>query len=340
MSIYMTNFYDILGVSKDASEQEIKKSYRSLSLKYHPDRNPDPSATEKYKAINEAYEVLSDEQKKQQYDMELQFGGGFPGGGFPGGGMNMGGDINDIFSMMFGNMGGMPMGGMPMGGMNMGGMNMGGMQGGPGIRIFHSGGGFPGGGFPFPGMGPDIQQMFQQISKPQPIQKTIQITLEQAFKGDTIEIQIERQKEASGVSLTEIETVMITIPKGIDQDEVLVIKDQGHIIHGQRGDIKISFKITNQTDFKRQGLDLIYQKKVCLKEALCGFSFEIHHLNGKLLSMNNMVNPTIIKPNYKKVVPGLGITKESQTGNLIIEFIVDFPDSLTMDQIDILRNTL
>jgi len=337
----MTNFYDILGVSRDASEQEIKKSYRSLSLKYHPDRNPDPSATEKYKAINEAYEVLSDEQKKQQYDMELQFGGGFPGG-MNMGGMNMGGmnggvgpEFNDIFSMMFGNMGGMPMGGM-----NMGGMNMGGMQGGPGIRIFHSGGGFPGGGFPFPGMGPDIQQMFQQISKPQPIQKTVQITLEQAFKGDTIEIQIERQKEASGVTLSEIETIMITIPKGINEDEVLLMKDQGHMIHGQRGDIKISFKITNQTEFKRQGLDLIYQKKVGLKEALCGFSFEIHHLNGKLLSMNNMVNPTIIKPNYKKVVPGLGIQKESQTGNLIIEFDVEFPDSLTEEQIQGLRNIL
>ena len=93
----MTNFYDILGVSRDASPDEIKKSYRKLSLKYHPDRNPDPSATEKYKAINEAYEVLSDAQKKQQYDMELQFGGGFPGG------MNggLGPEFNDVFSMIF-----------------------------------------------------------------------------------------------------------------------------------------------------------------------------------------------------------------------------------------------
>jgi len=323
----MTNFYDILGISKEASEQEIKKAYRKLSLQYHPDRNPDPSATEKYKEINEAYEILSDEQKKHQYDTELQFGGGR---GFPGG-MNMGADLGDIFSMMFGG---------NMGGMNMGGMNM----GGPGIRIFHSGGGvFPGGGgagFPFPGMGPDIQQMFQQISKPQPIQKTIQITLEQAFQGDTIEIQIDRQKESSGCIITEIENLMITIPKGIDEDEILVMKDQGHFIHGQRGDIKISFKISNQTEFKRQCLDLIYQKKITLKEALCGFSFEIHHLNNKLLSMNNIVNPSIIKPNYKKVVPGLGMIKESQTGNLIIEFLVEFPDSLNKEQIDVLKTVL
>lgn len=325
----MTNFYEILGVSKDASPEEIKKSYRKLSLKYHPDRNSDADATEKYKAINQAYETLSDEQQKHQYDMELQFGGGmpggFPGGGFPGGGFP-GGDMNDIFSMMFGNMPGMP-----------------GMQGGPGIRIFHSGGGFPGGGFPgggFPGMGPDIQQLFQQINKPPVIQKTVEISLEQVFNGDTIEIQVERQKQINGGQISEIENLMITIPKGIDNDEAIILKDQGHITQGLRGDIKIIFKVKNQTGFKRQGLDLIYQKKINLKEALCGFSFEIHHLNGKLLSMNNIVNHSIIKPNYKKVVNSLGLVKENQTGNLIIEFIVDFPDTLNKEQIDVLKSVL
>lgn len=311
----MTNFYEILGVSRDASPEEIKKSYRKLSLKYHPDRNSDADATEKYKAINQAYETLSDEQQKHQYDMELQFGGipgGFPGGGFPGGG-----DMNDIFSMMFGNMPG--------------------MQGGPGIRIFHSG--FPGGGG-FPGMGPDIQQLFQQINKPPAIQKTVQISLEQVFNGDTIEIQVERQKQINGGQISEIENLMITIPKGIDDGECIVLKDQGHITTGLRGDIKIIFKVTNQTGFKRQGLDLIYQKKISLKEALCGFSFEIHHLNGKLLSMNNTVNHSIIKPNYKKVVNGLGLVKENQTGNLIIEFLVEFPDTLNKEQIDVLKNVL
>ena len=330
----MPNFYDILGVSKDASSDEIKKSYRKLSLKYHPDRNSDADATEKYKAINEAYETLSDEQQKQQYDMGLQFGG-IPGG-MPGGGMHMDGDINDIFSMMFGNMPGMP--GMP----GMGGMNMG---GGPGIRIFHSGGGgggFPGGGFPrgFPGMGPDIHQMFQQINKPSAIQKTVKISLEQVFNGETIEIQIERQNQSNTGQISEIENLMITIPKGIDDGEGIILRDQGHITPGLRGDVKIIFKVTNDTEFKRQGVDLIYQKKITLKEALCGFSFELHHINGKLLSMNNTINHSIIKPNYKKVVNGLGLVKENQTGNLIIEFIIEFPDNLNKEQIDVLKNVL
>jgi len=251
--------------------------------------------------------------------MELQFGSS--GGGFPGGNPGFGNDMNDIFSMMFGG------GGFPGG------------SGGPGIRVFHSSGGFPGGGFP--GMGPDIQQIFQQMNKPPPIMKNIQITLEQSFNGDSIEIQIEKQAINNGIPISEIEPLIITIPKGIDDGEVVILRDQGHMgHHGQRGDIKIIFKVSNDTIFKRQGLDLIYQKKITLKESLCGFSFEIKHLNGKMLSMNNTTNNSIIKPYYKKVVNNMGILKENQTGNLIIEFLVDFPDSLTREQIDVLSSIL
>jgi molecular chaperone DnaJ len=89
------DYYDILGVSKSASEDEIKKAYRKLAIKYHPDKNPDdPSAEDKFKEAAEAYEVLSDAQKRQRYD---QFGhqGVNGGGGFNGGGFS---DVNDIFS--------------------------------------------------------------------------------------------------------------------------------------------------------------------------------------------------------------------------------------------------
>ena len=87
------DYYEILGVSKSASEDEIKKAYRKMAVKYHPDKNPDnKEAEEKFKEAAEAYEVLSNSQKKAQYDrfghagMGGAAGGGFGGGGFSGGG--------------------------------------------------------------------------------------------------------------------------------------------------------------------------------------------------------------------------------------------------------------
>lgn len=94
------DYYEVLGVSKDASENEIKKAYRKLAIKYHPDRNPDDKeAEEKFKEAAEAYDVLHDPQKRQQYD---QFGFDAPGGGFGGGspfGAGGGFSMDDIFSM-------------------------------------------------------------------------------------------------------------------------------------------------------------------------------------------------------------------------------------------------
>ncbi len=96
--------YEVLGVSKDASAAEIKKAYRRLSKKYHPDLNKEPGAEEKFKQVNEAYEILSDPQKKAQFDQygsmggQQGFGGNYQGGGFG----DFGGGFEDIFSSFFG----------------------------------------------------------------------------------------------------------------------------------------------------------------------------------------------------------------------------------------------
>lgn len=320
----MSTHYEVLDVDENASEQDIKKSYRKLSLQYHPDRNGgDAAATEKYKQINEANEILSDKQKREQYNMELKFG---QGGGA--GHMHMStdmGDINNMFNMMFGGGGGFP--------------GMGGFPGNPGVRVFHSTSGFPGqGGFPgHPGM----DHFFQQISKPPPIVKHVQITLEQAYTGATITVEIEKQMNKAIGRVVQIETINLQIPQGIEENEVMILREYGHVLNEDvKGDLKITFEITNSSIFKRHGTDLIYNKELTLKESLCGFSFEISHINGKVLNMNNLSNSAIIKPNYRKVVPGLGMIKNGQTGNLIIEMSVIFPESLTKEQIEKIRDIL
>ena len=101
------DYYEVLGVDRNASDAEIKRAYRKLAKKYHPDTNPgDKEAEAKFKEATEAYEVLSDSEKKAQYDQfghaAFEQGGGFQGGGF--GGFDFGGDMGDIFGDLFGGM--------------------------------------------------------------------------------------------------------------------------------------------------------------------------------------------------------------------------------------------
>ena len=307
------NFYNILGIERNASDAEIKKAYRALSLKWHPDRNSAPEAKSKFQSISEAYDTLSDQAKRQQYDDELNGVHRHPFMGHPGG--DDMGDIGNIFNMMFG--GGMP-GGMP------------GMPG--GVHVFHTTGGnghFSMGGMPgMPGI-----NIFQQLQKPPPIIKNVQLTFAQAYSGCTIHIPIDKWKIQNQTRVTEIETVYVPVPAGIDDNEVIVMRDCGNMVNDDlKGDIKIVISVEKHASFLRQGMDLLYKKTITLKEALTGFSFEVEHINGKSLCINNHTNRTIIKPGFKKVIPGLGMVRDNNTGNLIIEFTVDFPESLTEEQ--------
>ena len=106
------------------------------------------------------------------------------------------------------------------------------------------------------------------------------------------------------------------------------------------GDVmELFIKVENNTEFERQGLDLFINKTISLKEALCGFSFELKYINGKTYTLNNTLG-NIIPPNYKKVIMNMGLTREGRVGNLIIHFIVEFPEKMEVSQLEALNNIL
>jgi len=322
------NFYEILGVNEKSTKDEIKKAYRKLSLQWHPDKNPgNVEAISKFQKISEAYETLGDDHKRMEYDsrnnnpfMRMNSMGG--NGEFP--------NMDEIFSTMFGNNG--PFSGMMHG---MGGMNgmhgMHGMPGMPGVNVFP------------PGANIHIFRNGVPVNipqKPNPIVKNVVVNMEQVLNGANVPVEIERWILENGNKTFEKETFYIEVPKGIDENEMFFFKDKGHVVNDNcKGDVKIVINITNETNFNRNGLDLIYEKTITLKEALCGFSFELKYINGKAYTINNN-SGNIIVPEYNKIIPNMGLTRESYTGNLIIHFSVQFPDTLSKETIDKLKEIL
>lgn len=309
-------FYSILGLPETATKDEIKKAYRSLQMKYHPDKNPNnPEAFKMTQKINEAYETLGDEQKRTEYDM-MRKGMPRPFGG--GGGMDV--PMDDIFNMFFG--GGMG-GGNPFTDMGMG---IGGMPPNAKIHIFHG--------------GPGPMGFQQAMNKPVPIIKTLSVSLEQVLSGASIPLEIERWIVENGTKVFEKETIYVDVPCGIDENEMIILRDRGNIINEHcKGDVKVNIAIQNNTMFKRNGLDLIVEKHVSLKESLCGFKFELKHINGKSYTINNNKG-NIIPPDYHKIYHGMGLKRGDHVGNLIIRFMVDFPYHLSDEQIDTLIKVL
>jgi DnaJ family protein B protein 4 len=307
----MPNFYDIIGVNKDATPEQIKKQYRKLSLDLHPDRpNGDRS---KFELLKEAYEMLSDKDKRRQYDVSQRqpFMGEFSTQQHSGAS-----DIQqEMLDMLFN----------PMNGMNSGLFS----TDNPQVKVFH-------GGMQMPMQ----MQMQMQADKPPPIDIKLEITLDQAFTGCSTPIQVERWAFHNETKVSETETCYIDVPAGVDNNETILVPAKGHVApHGLTGDVRVSISIENTSKLKRQGLDLIYSHTISLREALCGFSFDMEYLQGRIIKINNS-SGSIISPHYKKKVPKMGFNRGANQGDLIIEFNIVFPSSLTPEQILTLSTTL
>ncbi|KAG9395512.1 Chaperone DnaJ [Carpediemonas membranifera] len=349
------DYYSILGVGRNATDAEIKKAYRKLAAKYHPDKaGDDPEAMAKFKEMSEAYQVLSDGQKKDIYD---KYGKeGLKNDGM--GGMGGFGGMADLFDMMGGGFGGM--GGGRRAGPRKGEdivhrlavtlddlykgrsskmavtrdilcpdcHGSGSLSGksvtcsdchGRGVKIVHRQIG--------PGM---IQQMQQQCSNCNGTGQAVPAS--------------DRCKKCKGHRTVKDKKVLdVTIEKGMSNGKKIVFPGEGQAEpEGEPGDIVFVVAEKEHPTFKRQGQHLFIEKTIPLGSALTGVSFHITHMDGRKLLVQTHPGQ-IITPEMVLCVDGEGMPvyrRPFEKGNLFIKFDVQFPNRLDATQTGLLKKLL
>lgn len=346
------DYYKVLGCSKDVSEDELKKSYRKMALKYHPDKNKSPGAEEKFKEIAEAYDVLSDPKKREIYDqygeegLKSGFGGSSANSGSPGGNYQYSfhGDPHETFRMFFGNENPFESFFSFGGPQSMGGMGMGGMGRSP-FSQFHSGGM----GMedmdtddPFSGQRGGGHRMRRKQQDPAVVRE-LQVALEDILNGTSKKLKITRKILNPDGRSTRSEDKILTIdikagwkagtkitfpregdqtPNNVPADIVFIIKDKPHPM------------------FTRYGSDLRYKARIALRDALCGGTINVPTISGRKVPLSFS---DVIKPDTVKRIQGEGLPfpkQPSKRGDLIVEFNVVFPDRIPTATKEILKDCI
>ncbi|MFT4211803.1 MAG: DnaJ C-terminal domain-containing protein [Microbacterium sp.] len=293
------DFYTVLGVSKDVTEADLKKTYRKLARKYHPDSNPGDAAAEaKFKEISEAYSVLSDAEQREEYDQIRAMGsgarftaGGAGAGGFEdvfsmfgqgrGGGRSQStADYEDIFSM-FGQ------------GAQSGGFGSG--------RFGQTSGGFRGYGGPTRGADVTARTSLDFMT---------------AAKGETISLQGEDGKPFK-----------VKIPAGVADGQKIRLRGRGRpsLDGGENGDIVVSVTVKPHPVFRREGLNLRLTVPVTFTEAALGATIEVPTLDGDVVKLR--VAPGTPSGRVLRV-KGRGIQSQKGAGDLLAEVQVAVPSHL------------
>ncbi|AET37531.1 type II HSP40 co-chaperone SIS1 Ecym_1292 [Eremothecium cymbalariae DBVPG len=335
-----TKLYDLLGVSPNCNDAELKKGYRKAALKYHPDK---PTGdTEKFKEISEAFEILNDPNKREVYDKygleaargngpagfggQAGAGGGFSG--FGGGGHAFSQeDAFNIFSQFFGNSAG---GASPFG-FSSGGDEFGFGGGFPGGASFHSTStGMPGGFSGMPGAsGMHSHSHAQQEEKV--VQVNLPVSLEDLYAGKRKSFKITR-KGPSGIP--EKKQIDIQLRPGWKAGTKITYKNEGDYNPSTGGRQTLQFIIQEKMhDFlKRDGNDLTYTLPLSFKESLLGFSKTVHTIDGRQIFISK-TQP--VQPSEESRYPGQGMPlskNPSERGDLIVKYKIDYPITLSEQQ--------
>lgn len=289
------DFYKVLGVSKDATEQEITKAYRKLARQYHPDLNKTKEAEEKFKDISEAYDVLSDKESRQKYDAIRQFGMGGArfAGGAGGGGFDAGG-FSDIFGSMFGGGDGSRIRFQTSGN----GANM--------NDIFSMFGNMGSGAGPY-GAGGQYGGYRQEAPRPERGEdrnSTITLTFRQAVKGATVSLGADGKKFKTH------------IPAGVKDGQRIRLAGKGRPGRngGKAGDLYLQVNVKSDDRFTMRGRDLVTTLPVTVGEAVCGAKVEAKDIDG---------NPVVFKvpagssSGTEVRVAGKGVKASNSAGDLV-----------------------
>lgn len=293
------DYYKVLGVKRDASQKDIKQAYRKLARQYHPDVNPgDEAAQEKFKQINEAYEVLSDPEKRKKYDTlgadwrryQQAGSGGFdwgsyanPGGrggaGGASGAEGFGGDFSDFFESIFGGLGGNP------------------------------------------GAGRQARRQYTTGRPGRDLTSPVDVTLREAFTGSKRIVTVEGER------------LEVTIPAGVRTGSKIRMKGKGGrgIGTGQRGDLFLEVQVLDDPQYRREGDDLLVKVPVDLYTAVLGGEITVPSLDGK----SYIVRVPAGTSGGKKIRlrgKGMPSLKGGKAGDLLVEIEIQVPESLSEEQ--------
>jgi curved DNA-binding protein len=305
------NYYKILGVEKNATPDDIKRAYRKLAKRYHPDKNPgDKQAEENFKEINEANEVLSDSEKKARYDQisnsysSWKQAGGSPGafrwedlfGGKHGGGARV--EVNDLGDL-FGEMGGFS----------------------DFFRTFFRGTG----GRRNPAYQRGASQQYAQPRQPSNYQQQLTISLYEAYHGATRLIQLNEKK------------IEVKIPAGSKTGTKVRVAGVGpKNTRGGQGDLYLAIQVAADTRFQRKGNNLYTQKHIDLYSSVLGGEVEVETMTGKVL----LKIPAGTQQGQTFRLGGKGMPKLKQNksfGDLFVTAVIDIPKKLSTEQEDLFK---
>lgn len=305
------DYYKTLGVEKNADQEAIKKAYRKLALKYHPDRNPgNHEAEEKFKKISEAYAVLSDPEKRKQYE---SFGSDQFRQRYSQADIFKNVDLNDILrDLGFGGRGGNDRGGRGAG-------RRGGFT-------------FQSGGDPFAELFRQGQPHYEAPQRGEDLQYNLSITLEESVSGAEKKLAFQQDQEVHEIS--------VHIPAGISTGKKLRLAGKGYpgAQGGPAGDLYLNITVLPHPLFARDGNDIFIEKSISFTQAVLGSAIEVPTIDG---TIKRIKVPAGTQNGTKIRMKGYGVPglkgSESSKGDQFVKISIDVPRKMNDNQLQLIH---